>query len=171
MRRRVATLVAVATLLVGCGGGVEGSPVAAERWDPCSITPEAVEAAGLDPTYRKSWSEGIEVPDWGLCSFKPPGKDIPYFLSVTSSFVHTLDEARRDSLNLDGSDLTIGDRDAFRYRTEVGRTGRSCDIAVELPPGVVVFSAVDMSELPNIRLCELVLQHTNDLEASLPKSD
>ena len=170
MRKRVATLVAVATMLAGCGGGVKGSPVAAERWDPCSITPEAIEAAGLDPAYREGWGEGIEVPDWALCSFKPRETDTPYFLSVKSSFVHTIEEARTDSSHLDGFNLTVGGRDAYQYRTEVGRTGRSCDIAVDTPPGVAVFSVIDMSELASQQLCGLVLQHTTDLEDSLPKA-
>jgi hypothetical protein len=171
VRVQVVVLIAGIALLGGCTRVVEGSAIAAERWDPCSITAEAIEAAGLDPTYRTGWGKGIEVRDWALCSFKPREKDTPYFLSVMSSFVHTIDEARKDSRHLDGSDLTVADRDAYQYRTEVGRTGRSCDIAVDTPPGVAVFSVIDMSELANHRLCELVLQHTNDLEGSLPKAN
>lgn len=170
MRKRVATLAALAAMLAGCGGGVEGSPVAAERWDPCSITPEAIAATGLDPAYRvEGWGRGVDVPDWGRCVFKPV-RDTPYFLSVQSSFVHSVEESRGDSSNLDGKDVTVGDYDAFQYRTEVGKTGRSCDIAVSLPPGVAVFSVNDMSELPDSRLCDLVLQHTNDLATSLPQA-
>lgn len=170
MRRRVAMLGVVSALLAGCGSNVEGTPVAGERWDPCSINPEAIEAAGLDPEYREGWGEGIEVRAWALCSFKPPAERTPYFLSVMSSFEHTIEEARNDSSNLDGRDLAIGDRDAYQYRTEVGESGKSCHIAVDLPPGVVVFAVDDMSGLANSRLCELVVQYTDILERTLPKA-
>ncbi|KZF06618.1 hypothetical protein A2J03_24280 [Rhodococcus sp. EPR-157] len=168
----MATLVAVATMLAGCGGGVEGSPVAAERWDPCSITPEAIEAAGLDPAYRnEGWGEGVVVEDWAKCSYKPPGTEVPYFLSVESSVAYTIDEARENSANIDGRDITVAGRNAYQYRTAVGKTGKSCDIAVDLPPGVVVFSVLDMDEQPESRLCQLVIQHTSGLGASLPRAD
>lgn len=170
MRRRVATLIAVMALVAGCGSNVEGEAAAGERWDPCTIKPEAIEAAGLDPEYREGWEEGIDVPAWALCSFKPISKRTPYFLSVMSSFEHTIEEARNDPSNLDGSDLTVGARDAFQYRTEIGRTGRSCHVAVDLPPGVVVFAVDDMSGLANSQLCELVVRYTGDLERTLPKA-
>lgn len=170
MRVRVAMLVAGAVLLGGCSSGVEGSPVDAERWDPCSISPDAIAAAGLDPEYRnEGWGTGLVVEEWAKCSFKPPGTEVPYFLSVVSSVDHTIDEARRNSLNIDGRDIEVADRDGFQYRTRVGNTGRSCDIAVDLPPGVVVFAVLDMEELADNELCRLVLEHTNDLAASLPK--
>ncbi|WP_245819911.1 DUF3558 family protein [Rhodococcoides yunnanense] len=139
------------------------------RWDPCSITPEAIGATGLDPGYRdEGWGDGIVVPDWGRCSFKPPGLDVKYFLSVEVSLSHTLAETRADQSRIDGQDITIGDRDAFEYKTRVGKTGRTCDIAVEVEPGVVVFSVIDMDDLADAELCEMVLRHTQDLEDSLP---
>lgn len=172
MRKRVVTLFVGAIMLAGCGGGVEGTPLAAERWDPCSITPEAVAKTGLDPSYREvGWGTGLTVEDWGRCVFKPADENTPYFLSVTSSLEHTVDEARKDGSKLDGRDLEVGDHDAFQYRTEVGRTGRSCAIAVSLPSGVAVFSVNDMSEMQDSRLCDLVVQHTNDLESSLPEAE
>nr|WP_256980173.1 DUF3558 domain-containing protein [Rhodococcus sp. 15-1154-1] len=169
MRTRIATLVAVLGLLAGCSGGVEGSPVAAERWDPCSITPEAVDATGLDnSTRQEGWGRGIEVPDWARCVFSAPGgANSPYGLSVMSSIEHTLDEARADPSNRDGRDLTIGGRDAYMYVTEFGNALRDCKIAIDVPPGVVVFTALyEMDD--GVDACEVVKRHVNDLESAVP---
>lgn len=169
MRKWVAVSLAAVVVLAGCGRSVEPKAVAEPpRWDPCSISDSAIETAGFDPTSKSGWGEGIDVPDWALCSFQLPGADHSYVLSVTSSRTHTIEEARQKSTHLDGRNVAVGDRNAFQYKTHVGRTGRSCDIAIELPPGVVVFSVLDMSELPEARLCELVIRHANDLEDSLP---
>ena len=165
MRRRVATLVAVAALLAGCGDGVEGSPVAAERWDPCSIPDEAIQATGLDPaTKDEGWGEGIQVDEWALCTYKTA----EYYMTVKSSLTHTIGQAREKPSNLDGRNLEIGERDAHQYQTSVGRTGRTCNVAVDLPPGMVVFSVIDMAELGGDRLCELVLKYSIELQAALP---
>ena len=169
MRKRVATLVAVATLLAGCGDGVEGSPVAAERWDPCSITPDAIAATGLDPSYRmEGWGEGISVPEWASCVFHAPGGvDYSYGLSVMSSIDHTIAEARANSSNRDGRDLEVGGRDGYMYKTEFGAATRDCQIALDVPPGVVVFAAL-YNTADGVDACEVVLKHVNDLERAVP---
>ncbi|WP_245819910.1 DUF3558 family protein [Rhodococcoides yunnanense] len=141
------------------------------RWDPCSITPEAIGATGLDPGYRdEGWGDGIVVPDWAICSFRISGVDIPYVLVVKSSLTHTVGEARADTRNIDGRDIALGDHGAFEYKLHVGKTGRSCEIAVDVPPGIVVFSVIDMDRLTDDRLCGLVEQHAHDLQDSLPNA-
>lgn len=168
MRARVAMLIAWTVLLVGCGGGVEGSPVAAERWDPCNITPDAIAATGLDPSYRmEGWGEGITVPEWGRCVFRPPGVDSAYGLSVMSSVDHTIAEARANSSNRDGRDLEVGGRDAYIYRTEFGVAIKDCKIALDVPPGVVVFTALYDKD-DGVDPCEVVMKHVNDLEGAVP---
>ncbi|AYJ52120.1 DUF3558 domain-containing protein [Rhodococcus sp. P1Y] len=155
--------------MAGCGGGVDGSPVAAERWDPCSITPEALEATGLDPAYRdEGWERGIEVPDWGSCVFHAPGGVYsPYGLSVLSSTDHTIAEARAKPGNMEGRDLQIGGRDAYMFKTEFDPAIRDCQIALEVPGGVVVFNAL-YNEDDGVDACEVVLNHVNDLESAVP---
>ncbi|MGA9870571.1 MAG: DUF3558 family protein [Rhodococcus sp. (in: high G+C Gram-positive bacteria)] len=170
MRKRVVTLVGVAALVAGCGGDVGGKPVATQRWDPCSVTPEAVKATGLDPVYRsEGWGEGIEVPDWSLCTLRGPAQEPSYFLNVKSSDTHTIGEARQNESYLNGTDLRIADRDAYRFRTQMSRSITDCNIAVAVPPGVVVFSVHSMGTMEiGADPCVLVLQHATELENGLP---
>ncbi|AYJ50500.1 DUF3558 domain-containing protein [Rhodococcus sp. P1Y] len=164
----MATLAAVAAVLAGCGSGVEGSPIAAEHWDPCSITPEAIGATGLDPAYRdEGWGRGVDVPDWARCEYMPPGGKAAYALSVKSSVEHTIAEARTKPVNRDGHDFVVGGRDAYMYKTEFGAAIRDCNIALDVPQGIVVFTVLYQEE-DGVDACGLALKHVNDLEGAVP---
>ncbi|WP_245819899.1 DUF3558 family protein [Rhodococcoides yunnanense] len=170
MRKWVPACVAVVALLSGCGDGVEphavGEPT---RWDPCSITPEAIGATGLDPGYRdEGWGDGIVVPDWAICSFKSPGVDISYFLVVKSSSTHTIEEARQDPLNVSGRGFVLDGRDAFQFETEIARSIDDCNVAVGLPHGVAVFTVNYMDVGDGVDPCGLLLGHLADLKSALP---
>jgi Protein of unknown function (DUF3558) len=168
VRKQVATLAAVGAVLAGCGSGVEGSPVAAERWDPCSITPEAIGATGLDPDYRnEGWGKGVSVPDWARCEYMPAGPGAAYALSVLSSADHTITEARADADNREGRDVVVGTRDGYLYRTEDGPAIRDCRIAFNVPPGVVVFTVLYQDD-DDVDACEILLEHVHDLEGAVP---
>lgn len=170
MLKFLPVLVAVVALLGGCSRAVEPQAVAEPtRWDPCSITPEQIEATGLDPEYRDvGWGEGIVVDDWDICSFKPVGFDVPYFFVVMSSLDRTIEEAREDSSNFSGHDFQVNGRDAFQYKTDIARSIIDCNVAVELPPGVVVFTINYNDVDDGIDPCPILLEHVNDLEAALP---
>lgn len=168
MRRGVWALVAVAALLTACGGGVEGSAVAGERWDPCSITPEIIEAAGLDPAYRdEGWGEALSVAGWARCEYMPPGAHAPYALSVMSSNDHTVAEARTRSANKEGRDLEVGGRTAYLYKTEFGAAIRDCNMALEVPPGVAVFTVL-YQEDDGVDACGVLQEHMRNLVAAVP---
>ncbi|MFT7023438.1 DUF3558 family protein [Rhodococcus sp. I2R] len=168
MRARVAMLIAWTVLLGGCSSGIEGSPVAAERWDPCSIPDEAIQATGLDPaTKDEGWGEGIVVDDWAICEYLLPGARAAYALAVLSSVDHTIVEARAKSANRDGRDLVVGGRDAYMYKTEFGAAIRDCNIALEVPPGVVVFTVLYQRD-DGADACEVGLEHVHDLESAVP---
>lgn len=173
MRKRLAMLVIVVAVLTGCGGGdVDGSALAAERWDPCSIPEDAIAATGLDPAYRDAgWGDGIEVSDWDLCTFRAFEADQSYFLSVLSSDVHTVEDARGNSANLNGLDTNLGSRVAFRYETSVSQAVVDCNIVAAASPGVVLFTVDFAGGIePLSDPCELVLTHARDLESLLPPS-
>lgn len=171
MRKRLATLVIVVAVLTGCGGGdVDGNALAAERWDPCSIPTESLATTGLDSTFKEiGWGRGVSVQDWSLCIFRGPDVQPSYFFNVKSSDVYTVQDARVNESNLNGVDLEIAGRDAYRYSTATSQSITDCNIAVDVPTGVVVFAVNSMGTDPiGADPCDLVLTHTRDLAVLLP---
>lgn len=170
MRKWVMAVMAAVALLTACGRNAEPQAVAEPtRWDPCSITPEQIAATGLDPDYREvGWGRGIEVKDWARCTFSPVGFDVDYLLSVKSSLNHTIDEARSDPSNLAGRTTVLNGRDAFQYKTDVARSIDDCNVAVELPPGVVVFTLNYMKVDHGVDPCSLLDTQLMTLKNSLP---
>ncbi|SNS94654.1 DUF3558 family protein [Rhodococcoides kyotonense] len=169
MRKWVVVPLTAAVLVGACGRDVQPEATAGPTsWDPCSITPEAIAATGLDPTYRdEGWGEGIIVEDWEICTFKPLGVSVPYFLAVKSSVTQTFADVRRDSLEFEPRDVALGGRDAFTYRRVMGRSAVACNIAVDLPPGVVVFTVNYVKE-DESDPCAIALTHATDLQSALP---
>lgn len=170
MRRWIFMVIGVSLLLAACGNEAEPTAVAAPmRWDPCSIPPRAIEATGLNPDYRFiGWGDGIVVEDWARCMFKPPGRDIPFVVTVMSSITRTFEEAKTNPDHFDGRAVDVGARDAYEYVTRVGRTGRSCNIAIELEPGVVEYAVSDMSGISERELCGAVMRYATELQHLLP---
>ncbi len=170
MRKAVVAVVAATALVAGCGGESGTAQPAAERWDPCSIPQDAIAATGLDPEYREiGWSDGIVVEDWTLCTFRAPKKQQSYFLSVMSSDVHTVSEARENEQNLNGRNLLLGDYEAYEYETNVSDAVVDCNVAVAVPAGIVLFT-VDFAGgvKPLSDPCELALEHADELKQFLP---
>ncbi|OZC84454.1 hypothetical protein CH304_18655 [Rhodococcus sp. 15-649-1-2] len=172
MRRWIVAVIAASALLGGCAREVSPQAVAEPtRWDPCTFTPEQIGDTGLDPDFRKvGWSRGIVVPDWDICSFKPVGVDVPYYFVVKSSLNRTVDEARSDSGNLEGVDTYLDGRDAFQYRTDVARSITDCNLAVDLPSGIVVFSVDYMHVGDGVDPCPILHRHIDDLKVALPSA-
>lgn len=170
MRKWVPVLCAATVLLGACGGNVEPKAVAEPtRWDPCSITPEQIAATGLDPDYRDvGWGRGVDVPDWAICSFRPVGVDVPYTFNVKSSLNRTIDEARGNPSNLAGRDLEIEGRDAFQYKTDVARSIDDCNVAVDAPPGVIVFTVNYMHVKDGVDPCPILHKHLAGVVDALP---
>lgn len=170
MRKWVPVLFAATALLGACSNDVEPKAVAEPtRWDPCSITPEQIAATGLDPDYRDvGWGRGVDVPDWARCSFKPMDKEVRYFLVVMSSLNHTVAEARAKPSNASGKDLVIAGREAYQYETDVGTSVDDCNVAVDLSPGVLLFSVNYMRAGDGIDPCQVLLDHVSDLKDSVP---
>ena len=72
MRQRTAGVVGVAAVFLGgCGGSVEGTPVA-ELWDPCDISTVALATLGLGLKPVDSATQSDESFDWRFCTFENP---------------------------------------------------------------------------------------------------
>lgn len=157
-------------LLAGCGTDVEGTALAGERWDPCSITQDSIEATGLDPAFRdEGWGKGITVAEWSLCTWQGPAEDASYFFKIKSSERFTIADARANNQHLEGVDIVIGGREAFKFTTQMSRSITDCNIAFSVQPGVVVFSVDSMGTMDiGADPCELVSRHATDLEHLLP---
>ena len=53
------------------------------------------------------------------------------------------------------------------FRTEFGDAIRDCQIAVEVPRGVVVFNAL-YNKADGVDACAVVAMHVDDLESAVP---
>lgn len=170
MRRWILTVIGVSLVLAACGDESEPTAVAAPtRWDPCSIPADAIGATGLNPDYRdEGWGKGIVVEDWARCVYKPVGSDFAYALSVKSSSTQTIARTRENPANSHGTVLRIGDHDAFQYEGIEYESAETCNIAVDLRPGVAVFSVNYLIRTNGIEPCEVAVKHVTDLEAFLP---
>ncbi|WP_169914812.1 DUF3558 family protein [Rhodococcoides yunnanense] len=173
MRTSVTVVIVGTALLGGCSGSGDEIGVATPappRWDPCSISAEAIEATGLDPTYRQiGWGEGITVPDWSLCIFRGPDAKPSYFLNVKSSDIHTIEDARENQSNLAAVELQVGGRNAYQFNTAKSRSITDCNVAVSAASGVVVFTVNSMgTDAIAGDPCDIVISHTADLVLLLP---
>ncbi|OZD11211.1 DUF3558 domain-containing protein [Rhodococcus sp. 06-156-3C] len=159
-------------MLGGCAREVSPQATAEPtRWDPCSITPEQIGATGLDPDFRKvGWGRDIVVPDWDICRFRPVGVDVPYYFVVKSSLNRTVEEARNDSGNLAGLDTELDGRDAYQFETDVARSIIDCNLAVDLPSGIVVFSVDYRHVGDGVDPCLILRRHVDDLKVALPSA-
>ncbi|MGN7133713.1 DUF3558 family protein [Rhodococcoides corynebacterioides] len=132
-RLRTAGVVgAVALLLGGCGGGVEGTPVA-ELWDPCSIPSDALRAVGIDPDRPipgDTAEESHRVA--AFCSYANG-----WFDFTTYSF-ETPVESRLSTAQLQDR-IELGERAAVRYRTGDPPGPAMCAMAVNVVDGSIEF--------------------------------
>ncbi|KZF07330.1 hypothetical protein A2J03_22990 [Rhodococcus sp. EPR-157] len=80
----------------------------------------------------------------------------------------TVEEARENPSNVEGRDLDVDGRDAFQYKTEVARSVNDCNVAVDLPPGVVVFTVNYMHVDDGVDPCPILLEHIDDVKSALP---
>ncbi|WP_171048128.1 DUF3558 domain-containing protein [Nocardia cyriacigeorgica] len=198
-RVRGAVLLAAVVLgVAGCSGSTEGSPTAVEStatspdsgqtsetgsaavstsakpdegalWDPCALPESAVSGTGLDPASKEPGIAKVDFGDagWEVCSWKASAGW--YSLTIFSG-EPTLDEVKARDDFTDFTSTTVGSHQAVQYRTTGAGSELSCDIAVGLEQGVVMFSVVAR---PSIGAkedpCGVVKRHTSELASSLPE--
>ncbi|NLU84989.1 DUF3558 domain-containing protein [Rhodococcus sp. HNM0569] len=118
-------LVAIALGATGCSGDDPSdettTSAAAEPWDPCTISDEALVQAGLDPA-----SEGpglsAEAPGWKTCRWE--SNDISVILGASTTT--GVDQFRDNPENIDFQDVTVAGRQGFTYRDAQDDAGEFC---------------------------------------------
>ncbi len=198
-RVRGAVLLAAAVLgVVGCSGSTEGSPTAVESaatsaasgetsgggsaaagtsakpeegalWDPCALPESAISGTGLDPSSKGSGIAKVDFGDagWEICSWKASAG---WYSMTIYSGEPTLDEVKARDDFADFASTAVGSHQGVQYRTTGAGSELSCDIAVGLRQGVVMFSvvarpSVGAKEDP----CGVVKRHASDLASYLPE--
>ncbi|WP_280198350.1 DUF3558 domain-containing protein [Nocardia cyriacigeorgica] len=196
-RVRGAVLLAAAVLgVAGCSGSTEGSPTAVESaaasqgsaegsgsaaastsadsaeaglWDPCALPESAITGTGLDPASKQPGIAKVDFGDagWEICSWKASAGW--YSLTIFSG-EPTLDEVKARDDFTDFTSTTVGSHPAVQYRTTGAGSDLSCDVAVGLEQGTVMFSvvarpSVGAKEDP----CAVVNRHASGLVSYLPE--
>ncbi|MFW0874252.1 hypothetical protein [Rhodococcoides corynebacterioides] len=164
-RLRTAGVVgAVALLLGGCGGGVEGTPVA-ELWDPCSLSAKALLDIGLFVEQGEMSSQiGVDDEDWRSCDLGTATQ----FVTLLSTRLD-LSELRSTPRAVGAVPLEIAAQEAFQYRVVADN---QCVTFVERSFGAFAVSTADrladdaVTDLTTV--CETSLEITRALIDKIP---
>ncbi|MFD4369279.1 DUF3558 domain-containing protein [Rhodococcus sp. NPDC058521] len=167
-----AALCAVVTLgVAGCGDGESDetptTPEAAQPWDPCSLSDEALQAATLDPATEGP-GFAAEPPGWKTCGWKTIDQ-IGIKMSATATV--PVEQFRNDPRNFDFRDVTVGDRPAFTYVTEIGKPDDFCHLVVPFESGGVLNMQVSHSVFTKdpTPMCEWAVQVGTAVADELPR--
>ncbi|MFC7959605.1 DUF3558 family protein [Rhodococcoides kroppenstedtii] len=131
MRQRTAGVVGVAAVFLGgCGGSVEGAPVA-ELWDPCTIDREPIAALTLRPAPVSADDFSPPGSEWKTCTWRGDW----YFLTAFATTVPATDlgnDARMSQFR----EYTIDGRTIVSF-VDSDSPDTSCSGAVDVRRGAV----------------------------------
>ncbi|MBF6285296.1 DUF3558 domain-containing protein [Nocardia cyriacigeorgica] len=197
-RVRGAVLLAAAVLgVAGCSESTEGSPTAvgtvaaspesestsetgstaartsaksgeAGLWDPCALPESAISGTALDTASKESGIAEVDFSDagWKICTWKA---DADWYWLTISSGTPTLDEVKARDDFTEFSDTTVGSRRAVQFRKVGAAHDLRCNIAVEVPQGIVMFAAGARASVgAREDMCSVAGRHTADLGEYLP---
>ncbi|MEU4813210.1 DUF3558 domain-containing protein [Nocardia fluminea] len=107
----------------------------AALWDPCSQIPDStLTSLGLDVASKRSGILGAEEPGWKICAWSasayPPG----YGLTVYTT-IHTIDEVRQKSTNIEFKDITVAGRQGIQFRQSIHDADEDCSLAFQTTSG------------------------------------
>lgn len=143
VRQRTVGAVGVAAILVGgCGGGVEGTPVA-ELWDPCSIPVEALEGVGVKPGAVEPQQLQNGPNTWRFCSYIRDWAVLS-IISTTTSFEAVASDPRA----VDVKPVDLNGTPAVRYVLPESSPLPSCYVSAALSMGVVQFRIAESGITP-----------------------
>jgi hypothetical protein len=156
------TAAALAVSLAACGddghntGPAAATPrPAAELWNPCTLPPDVVRAAGVDPATAETGIGGVEQSGWKICSWDGAA----YTLTVYSTG-RTVAEFERKPGNVDFRDITIAGRAGRQFRVQGGATDLKCDVVFPAAHGVVQVALLNNA----------ILDHPEDPCVLLPRA-
>ncbi|MGV9636468.1 DUF3558 domain-containing protein [Nocardia rhamnosiphila] len=139
-RRTTVAAVAVLTGVVlvgsGCDATTDGSaaPLTTDEaataealWDPCKqIGDDVLRQVGVDPSTQDNTISGVEkVEGWKLCSWKDKAVRENYALGVWAT-THTIEESKKDTNNVDFSDITVAGRPGVQFRRASDTRNEKC---------------------------------------------
>ncbi|NEW53852.1 DUF3558 domain-containing protein [Nocardia cyriacigeorgica] len=193
-------LLAAAVLgVAGCSGSTDGSPTAVESaaaspedgptsetgsaadstsakpdeaalWDPCALPGSAISSTALDTASKESGIAEVDFSDagWKICTWKA---DADWYWLTISSGTPTLDEVKARDDFTEFSDTTVGSRRAVQFRKVGSAHDLRCNIAVEVPQGIVMFAAGARASVgAKEDMCSVAGRHTADLGEYLPEN-
>lgn len=199
-RVRGAVLLAAAVLgVAGCSGSTEGSPAAVEStatspdsgqtsaiesaatstsskpdegalWDPCALPESAVSGTGMDPASKESGIAEVDFTEggWKICSWKA---DASWYWLTISSGTPTLDEVKARDDFTEFTDTTVGSHRAVQFRKAGSARDLRCNVAVEVPQGIVMFAAGARASVgAREDMCSVAGRHAADRGEYLPEN-
>ncbi|MFE9324836.1 DUF3558 domain-containing protein [Nocardia sp. NPDC052278] len=148
------TVVAVGMLLVvtGCGstkggtatpstGAAGTSAAAAALWDPCTqISDQVLQKIGLDPASKEKDVAGVPEPGFKVCGWHDPAMPHVYNITVFST-LHTVEDFKRKSDNIEFTDVSIQGRGGLTYRSASYQKDEGCDLIFPATQGAIQVSA------------------------------
>ncbi len=163
-RLRTAGVVGVAAVFLGgCGGSVEGTPVA-ELWDPCSIPTATLFGAGIDPAPLSSETNlAGGIADAAFCSYATGSFELTVY-----SFRSRL-EARLSPAE-ERDEIDVGGRRATRFNRSITPTWVSCIVGFDAPSSSVELEArPDLNTPSDENPCSVATKLANLLLPQLPR--
>ncbi|MBF6438282.1 DUF3558 domain-containing protein [Nocardia cyriacigeorgica] len=185
--------------VAGCSGSTEGSPTAVESvatspdsgqtsgtgsaaastsaksdegalWDPCALPESAVSGTGMDPSSKESGIADVDFTEggWKICTWKA---DAGWYWLTVSSGTPTLDEVKARDDFTEFTDITVGSHRAIQFRKSGSAHDLRCNIAVEIPQGIVMFAAGARASVgAKEDMCLVANRHAADLGEYLPEN-
>lgn len=164
-------LCAVAFLgVAGCGDSESAeSPTtsaAAQPWDPCSLSDEALQRASLDPATE---GPGLtaDPPGWKTCGWKTTDQ---IGVMMSASATATVEQFRNDPRNFQFHDVTVAGREAFTYLSDVSGDD-FCFLVVPFQSGGMLNMQVSRSVFTKdpASMCEWAVRIGDAVAGEIPR--
>ncbi|GAA1591473.1 hypothetical protein GCM10009764_12800 [Nocardia ninae] len=185
--RAVGLAVGVVMVLVGCQDSSNGTPTSAgvtstsvgvgtsaqtspatdtAPWDPCTLSPDALRATGLDPDSKKKGAAGVDFEGWKVCNWRASAR---WYTASIFAGSPSLQEVRGRKDFTDLKALGIDGRQAVQFKLASDNDHLGCGVAVEVPRGTVIFDVLGRySEPLQEDPCVVAGRHATELAKYLP---